>query len=96
MPLPGNSVIQDSSITPGADGLGLIAYHYSPWLDLRIDYCSNRQCDSATFYTPNNGIKDGYQASITTRADGRGLLTHAAFEPTVMMQPAPPAPAPGL
>jgi hypothetical protein len=68
------------SITLGADGFGLIAYFYSPTLDLRVAHCNDVPCTAATFWTNVTLPPDGYQPSITTGADALGLVAYIAGE----------------
>jgi hypothetical protein len=70
----------DPTITLGADGLGLIAYWYSPTNDLRIAHCSDVPCSAATFWTNATPQPDGLQPSITTGADALGLVAYVEYD----------------
>lgn len=71
-----NLINPDPSITLGADGRGLIAYHFAPSADLRVAHCNDPHCLAATLTTYLTGVPDGFQASITTGVDGLGLITY--------------------
>ncbi len=43
---------QDTSVTIGADGLGLISYHDVTNGNLKVAHCSNRACTAATLSVP--------------------------------------------
>src|SRR4029453_9816419 len=66
-----------TSITIGADGLGLISYYDSfPAADLKVAHCSNLDCSAATI-TPLDTAGDvGQTTSITIGADGLGLISY--------------------
>jgi len=75
--LPGTG----TSVTIGADGLGLIAYgdDNEPWL--KVAHCSNLNCTAATI-TPFSFDPAGSQyPSITIGADGLGLISSHRFAP---------------
>jgi hypothetical protein len=61
-----------SSITIGADGLGLIAYLDETNGDVKIAHCSDLDCTSATFQTIGGVATD---FSLTVGADGLPLLS---------------------
>jgi hypothetical protein len=61
-----------TSITIGADGLGLISYNGA---GLKVAHCSNAACSSVT--TTPLDINGGYFTSVTIGADGLGLISHA-------------------
>ena len=65
------------SITIGADGLGLISYYASiPNFDLKVAHCNNAACTSATITTLDSAGDVGPYTSITTGADGLGLISY--------------------
>jgi preprotein translocase subunit Sec61beta len=66
----------DSSITIGADGLGLISYSDSTNQDLKVAHCSNTNCTSATTTTLDSTGNVGMHTSITIGADGLGLISY--------------------
>ena len=73
IPLSGG---RDSSITIGADGLGLISY-YDVWAgDLKVAHCSNDACTSATLGTLDSAGNAGQYPSIMIGADGLGLISY--------------------
>jgi hypothetical protein len=65
-----------TSITIGADGLGLISYLDVTNADLKVAHCSNVQCSSANYYTLDSGGLVGHYTSITLGADGLGLISY--------------------
>lgn len=75
-----NLVNPDPTITLGADGLGLIAYFFSPTQDLRIAHCNDPACMAATLTTLVTAIPDGLQPSITTGVDGLGLVAYVDLD----------------
>jgi hypothetical protein len=66
-----------SSITIGADGLGLISYYDTTNGDLKVAHCSNVPCTSATTATLDATGNVGRGTSITIGADGWGLISYA-------------------
>ncbi len=66
----------DTSITIGADGLGLISYYDSTNADLKVAHCSNTACTAATLNTPDGDDIVGAYTSIAIGADGRGLISY--------------------
>jgi len=62
-----------SSITLGADGLGLIGYYSND--GLKIAHCSNTACTEAAINVLDSG-NAGHYVSATTGADGFGLFTY--------------------
>ena len=64
-----------TSVTIGADGLGLIAYTGSSVGRLQVAHCSNIACTSSTTATLDKGDL-GDWSSITTGADGLGLISY--------------------
>jgi hypothetical protein len=70
------SVGWGSSITIGADGLGLISYHDSTNGDLKVAHCDNAACTSATTSTLDSDGYVGTDTSITIGADGLGLISY--------------------
>jgi len=73
---------QYTSITTGADGLGLISYYDATFTgarefhDLKVAHCSNTACSSATVTTLDSAGNAGQHTSITRGADGLGLISY--------------------
>src|SRR3989304_5007429 len=67
-----------TSITIGADGLGLISYLDDfPNQDLKVLHCGNAACNSGNTATTVDSAGDvGHFNSITTGADGLGLISY--------------------
>jgi len=66
-----------TSITIGADGLGLISYEDSTNGDLiKVAHCQNVACSTATSSDIDLLPVASYESSITTGADGLGLITY--------------------
>jgi preprotein translocase subunit Sec61beta len=66
-----------TSITIGADGLGLISYYDDTKDLIKIAHCSNTNCTTATITQPNKSSgSDREYASITIGADGLGLISY--------------------
>jgi hypothetical protein len=63
-----------TSITIGADGLGLISYYDAAQDALRIAHCINPVCSSATLSTIEEGAAE--VSWTTTGADGLGLVAY--------------------
>ena len=63
-----------SSITIGADGLGLISYFDYTNGDLKVFHCANTACTSGTQTTLDSADCVGARSSITIGADGLGLI----------------------
>ena len=61
-----------TSITIGADGLGLIAY--STIVGVKVAHCSNVNCTSATL----SPLASGTTPSITIGPDGLGLISYSS------------------
>jgi hypothetical protein len=72
----GSSVGQFSSITIGADGLGLISYNDTVNGYLRVLHCSNAACSINTKLTVDNGSILGLYPSITIGADGLAIVSY--------------------
>ena len=72
---PGN-VGQYTSVTIGADGLGLISYHDVTNRTLKVAHCSDRACISATLTTLDSAGDVGQYTSVTIGADGLGLISY--------------------
>jgi hypothetical protein len=65
-----------SSVTIGADGLGLIGYHYfDVFGGLKVAHCNNVACTSASASAVDGGNL-GLHVSATVGADGLGLISH--------------------
>jgi len=65
-----------SSITIGADGLGLISYFDFTNGDLKVFHCANVACTGGAAYTLDSAGVVGYDTSITIGADGLGLISY--------------------
>jgi cell shape-determining protein MreC len=65
-----------TSITIGADGLGLISYYDEGNGDLKVAHCSDTACTSATRATLDGAGDVGQYTSVTVAADGRGLISY--------------------
>ena len=79
----GGTVGQHTSITIGADGLGLISYYDATNKDLKVAHCANVACSSLTPTTPvtlDSGTSVdgdvGQYTSITIGTDGLGLISY--------------------
>jgi hypothetical protein len=70
------NVGQYTSLTIGADGLGLISYHDVTNGNLKVAHCENRTCTSATLTTLDNTGKVGQDTSVKIGADGLGLISY--------------------
>ena len=72
------NVGQNTSITIGAGGLGLISYYDVSNHDLKVLHCGNADCSSGnistTVDTGGAGGDVGYFTSVTIGADGLGLI----------------------
>lgn len=90
-------VYWETSITTGADGLGLISYYYDDGRGgaLKVAHCENAPCTSATISTldtwegdrPNSSYSNdgvGRHSSITTGTDGLGLISYYDSEDRVL------------
>jgi hypothetical protein len=65
-----------TSITIGADGLGLMSYLGGPSYDLKVAHCSDAECSDATTSILDTTGQVGYQSSIVVGADGLGLISY--------------------
>ena len=65
-----------SSVTIGADGLGLISYYDATNADLKVAHCSDAACSSATTITLDSDEDVGMYTSVTIGADGLGLISY--------------------
>jgi hypothetical protein len=66
----------DTSITIGADGLGLISYRDATNTAPKVAHCSNTACTAATRTTLDSTGSVGWDTSITIGADGLGLISY--------------------
>lgn len=66
------------TMTIGGDGLGLVAHGSGVWFDadLNVLHCSNTACTSGTSIVVDAEGDTGESSSITTGADGLGLLSY--------------------
>jgi hypothetical protein len=65
-----------TSITTGADQLGIVAYYDSTNSDLKIAHCSNLNCTSATVTTIYSTGSTGLSPAITIGIDDLGLISY--------------------
>jgi len=65
-----------SSVTIGADGLGLISSFDETNGDLKVAHCSNVACTSATLTTVDRAGNVGQYSSVTIGTDGLGLISY--------------------
>jgi hypothetical protein len=65
-----------SSITTGADGLGLISFYSDTFDDLMVAHCNNITCSSATITRLDSDDSVGMYTSITIGLDGLGLISY--------------------
>jgi cell shape-determining protein MreC len=72
----GNNVGYFTSVTIGADGLGLISYYDATNGDLKVAHCNNIACTSANIYTLDSLDDVGWYTSVTIGADGLGLISY--------------------
>jgi len=70
---------RDTSITLGADGLGLISYYDATNGDLKVAHCRDALCSSAAAYTLDSAGSVGWYTSITLGADGLGLISYQDY-----------------
>ena len=69
-----------SSITIGADGLGLISYYDYTNHDLKVLHCGNLLCNSGnTIFSADTTGDVGGMTSITIGVDGLGLISYISF-----------------
>jgi preprotein translocase subunit Sec61beta len=73
---PALNVGASSSITVGADGLGLISYYDLTNGDLRVAHCANVACTAASTGPLDTAGDVGRQTSVTTGQDGLGLISY--------------------
>jgi hypothetical protein len=67
---------RDTSITIGADGLGLVSYYDWTNQDLKVAHCSDTNCTAATITTLDATDGVGEETSVTIGADGLGLISY--------------------
>jgi cell shape-determining protein MreC len=65
-----------TSVTIGADGLGLISYFDQTNGDLKVLHCSNINCNPATITPLDTALFVGEFTSVTIGADGLGLISY--------------------
>ncbi len=66
-----------TSITIGAEGLGLISYYGNG--DLKVAHCSDIACTAATVTKLDTAGDVGRDTSITIGVDGLGLISYYDF-----------------
>jgi len=64
-----------TSVTIGADGLGLISYYDAANKDLKVAHCNDFVCTSAIFTTVDDSVVNR-NTSITLGMDGLGLISY--------------------
>jgi hypothetical protein len=65
-----------TSVTIGADGLGLISYYAATNEDLKLVHCSDAACFSVAITTLDSSGNVGRYPSVTIGADGLGLISY--------------------
>jgi hypothetical protein len=65
-----------TSVTIGADGLGLISYRDFTNADLKVAHCNDVACTTATLTTLDSAGDVGSATSVTIGADGLGLISY--------------------
>ena len=70
------NVGQYTSVTIGADGLGLISYYDATNGDLKVAHCSDVACISATLTVVDSIGNVGQYSSVTIGTDGLGLISY--------------------
>jgi preprotein translocase subunit Sec61beta len=74
---PGPPIVGSyTSVTTGADGLGLISYYDATAGDLKIAHCSTPACTSASTKPLDSPGDVGSYTSATIGADGLGLISY--------------------
>jgi hypothetical protein len=72
----GDEVGEYTSVTIGADGLGLISYRDYTNSDLKVAHCDDLACTSATLTTLDSVGSVGEYTSVTIGTDGLGLISY--------------------
>jgi hypothetical protein len=70
------SVGFQTSVTIGADGLGLVSYRDAGNGNLKVAHCTNVSCTSATNSTLDSIGTVGINTSVMVGADGLGLISY--------------------
>ena len=65
-----------TSIARGIDGLGLISYQTSINRDLKVAYCDDPACSSATITNLDSFGDVGMNTSIAIGTDGLGIISY--------------------
>jgi hypothetical protein len=74
---PGPPIVGSyTSVTTGADGLGLISYYDATAGDLKVAHCSTPACTSASTNPLDSPGDVGSYTSATIGADGLGLISY--------------------
>jgi hypothetical protein len=73
---------QYTSVTIGADGLGLISYYDVTNGDFKVAHCADTACTSATVNTLDTAGGVGLHTSATIGTDGLGLISYRDFTNT--------------
>jgi len=70
------NVGNDTAVTIGTDGLGLISYSDLTNSDLKVAHCNDAACTTATTTTLDSAVNVGWFTSVTIGADGLGLISY--------------------
>jgi hypothetical protein len=65
-----------SSVTTGADGLGLISYMDTSNSDLKVAHCNDLACRSTTTTTVDSPGLAGWYSSVTIGPDGLDVISY--------------------
>jgi hypothetical protein len=65
-----------SSITIGADGLGIIAYQNATFGNLLVAHCTDLACSGSTISSIAYVLDEGYHSSISITPDGLPVMTY--------------------
>jgi len=72
----GDVGLYQTSVTIGADGLGLISYFDATNDDLKVAHCDNTACTSASLHIVDSSTAVGWFSSVAIGADGLGLISY--------------------
>ena len=71
-----SSIEYETSLTIGADGFGLIAFHNDTTGDLLVAHCRNIECNSVLTMPVDTSSDVGVDNAITLGRDGLGLIAY--------------------
>jgi hypothetical protein len=74
-----DTIEQNTSVTIGSDGLGLVSYFDSTSNSLKVAHCLDTPCTSATISTLDTWIGNGGCTSLTIGSDGLGLISYFTY-----------------